>query len=112
MRGLGPAHAAALDAVRYGPYVVAAMLTSERHAMPWDRIYALVTAGRSFNMLFNTASTLRTGEGRRPGGSLTVYGAASLAERLGERSDEVVTSTFVEDLYGVFPLPAGSSPRS
>ena len=104
---LGAAQAAALDAVRYGPYVVAALLTGERRPMPWDRIYALVAARRSFNMLFNTASTLRGGPQRRPGGSLTVYGAATLAQRLGERSDDDVTDTFLADLYDVFPDARG-----
>ena len=107
VRGLPEAHDRALAAIRYGPYVVAAILTGERRAMPWDDIYALVAAGRSFNMFFNTASTLRAGAPRRPGGSLTVYAAATLAERLAERSDEAVTATFLRDLEKVFPEARG-----
>ena len=44
--------------------------------MPWDGVYAVVAAGRSFNMLFNTASVLRAAPTRRPGGSLMLYGAS------------------------------------
>jgi len=75
--------AAALDALRYGPYVVGAFLTEEARAMPWDELYALATPGRSFGMLFNTANVLRTpGAPRRPGGSLMVYAAAGAARAL------------------------------
>jgi hypothetical protein len=74
-----------LGAVLYGPYVVAALLTRERSAMPWDDIYAMVTPGLAFNMFFNTASVLRDpGPGRsfrasprRPGGLPAVREAAS-----------------------------------
>jgi protoporphyrinogen/coproporphyrinogen III oxidase len=83
-----------LGSVRYGPYVVASLLTGERSAMPWDDIYAMVTSGLAFNMFFNTASVLRApgpgpswrggargpgGVSRRPGGSLMIYGASDLA---------------------------------
>jgi oxygen-dependent protoporphyrinogen oxidase len=95
--------ARALDSIRYGPYVVAAYLTNEQRAMPWDRLYAVVVAARSFNMFFNTANVLRTSTERRPGGSLTVYGAASLGARLLDESDETVIDTFARDLRAVFP---------
>jgi protoporphyrinogen/coproporphyrinogen III oxidase len=97
----------ALSAIRYGPYVAAALLTAEQSAMPWDDIYAMVTPGRAFNMFFNTASVLRTRGPRRPGGSLLVYGAADLARRLADHTDSQVQETFLRDLGAIFPeLPA------
>jgi protoporphyrinogen/coproporphyrinogen III oxidase len=114
-----------LGAIRYGPYVVAALLTRERSAMPWDDIYAMVTPGRAFNMFFNTASVLwdpgpgrsrRTGPSRpgsvsrrpgsvsrRPGGSLMIYGASDLARRLLDRADDQVRDVFLRDLAAIFP---------
>src|SRR5690349_2097224 len=47
VQGLPAETAAALGAVRYGPYVVGAFLTSEAGPMPWDDIYALATPNRS-----------------------------------------------------------------
>jgi oxygen-dependent protoporphyrinogen oxidase len=101
--GLPPELERALASIHYGPYVVAAFLTSERVTMPWDDIYALVVAAKSFNMFFNTASILRRPAGRSGGGSLTVYGAATLGARLLERSDDSVVEGFVRDLRTVFP---------
>lgn len=92
-------------AVRYGPYVVAALLTGERSAMPWDGIYAMVTPGLSFNMFFNIANVLREpgGGARRPGGSLIIYGAADLGRRLLDRTDDRVRDVFLRDLATIFP---------
>ncbi|HZT15719.1 MAG TPA: NAD(P)/FAD-dependent oxidoreductase [Gaiellaceae bacterium] len=93
----------ALRAITYGPYVVAALLTKEDRPMPWDQIYAIAVARKSFNMFFNTASLLRTKAQRIPGGSITVYGAATLAQRLLAEPDERVTATFMRDVVSVFP---------
>jgi protoporphyrinogen/coproporphyrinogen III oxidase len=108
-----------LGAVRYGPYVVASLLTAERSAMPWDEIYAMVTPGLAFNMFFNTASVLREpgpgrslrvggarrpgGVSRRPGGSLMIYGASDLARRLLDQTDDQVRDVFLRDLAAIFP---------
>ena len=107
-----------LGAIRYGPYVVAALLTGERSAMPWDDIYAMVTPGLAFNMFFNTASVLREpgpgrswgggprrpdGGARQPGGSLMIYGASDLARQLLDRTDDQVREVFLRDLAAVFP---------
>jgi len=102
VRDLPTDTAAALDAVRYGPYVVAAFLTGETEPMPWDGLYALATPGRSFSMLFNTANVLRTGR-RRPGGSLMVYAAAGGARALAELDDAEVHEKFLDDLDDLFP---------
>jgi oxygen-dependent protoporphyrinogen oxidase len=93
---------AALGEVVYGPYVVGAFRTGEDGSMPWDGIYAVATARRSFNMLFNTASIVRTGP-REPGGALMVYSGASLGRRLWDTDDADVIATYLADLDGVFP---------
>jgi protoporphyrinogen/coproporphyrinogen III oxidase len=92
-----------LAAIRYGPYVVAALLTAEQSTTPWDDIYAMVTPGRAFNMFFNTASILRGHGPRRPGGSLMIYGASDLARRLADHADDQVKDVFLRDLAAIFP---------
>jgi oxygen-dependent protoporphyrinogen oxidase len=93
---------AALGEVVYGPYVLAAFLTNEPGSTPWDGIYAVATARRSFNMLFNTANVLRRGA-REPGGSLMVYSGASLGRELWDVADERVVDTYLRDLDEVLP---------
>jgi oxygen-dependent protoporphyrinogen oxidase len=107
VEGLPTALARALDSIHYGPYTVGAFLTNEKARMPWDGIYAMVAARRSFNMFFNTASILRHPTERRAGGSLTVYGAAGLGARLLNEDDETVIRTFARDLRDVFPQTEG-----
>ncbi len=99
----------ALGNVVYGPYVVAAFRTRETAPMPWDGIYAVASARRSFNMLFNMASVLRGGgAGRRePGGSLMVYSGAGLARRLWDLDDADIAATYLDDLDAVFPGARG-----
>lgn len=100
--------AEALDAILYGPYVVAAFLTTERAAMPWDHIYALATPKRSFSMLFNTANLLRDpAEPRRPGGSLMAYAAAGSARLLANIDDKGVEQRFLADLHDLYPQTRG-----
>ncbi len=106
--GLPADTAAALDAIRYGPYVVGAFLTRETGPMPWDDLYALATPKRSFSMLFNTANVRRTGEGARaPGGSFMVYAAAGFARRLEGLDDDAVRERFLADLHEVLPATRG-----
>ena len=93
---------AALGEVVYGPYVLAAFITNESGATPWDGIYAVATARRSFNMLFNMANVLR-GDRRDPGGSLMVYSGASLARQLWDVDDAGVLETYLSDLDAVLP---------
>ena len=76
--------------------------------MAWDGLYALCSAGTSFNMLFNHANVLRMpGRSREPGGTLMVYGGANLARRAFAKTDEQVENDFVEDLYRLFPDARG-----
>ncbi len=96
----------ALGAIRYGPYVVGALLTNETQPMPWDRLYALATPGRSFGMLFNTANVLRApaAGSRTPGGSLMVYAAAGAARALAAVDDAEVRARFLADLTNLYPV--------
>ena len=106
VRGLPAETAAALAAIRYGPYIVGAFLTGETGPMPWDGLYALATPGRSFGMLFNTVNALRQGP-RRPGGALMVYAAANAARALADLDDDEIADRFRTDLEAIFPRARG-----
>ena len=100
--------AAALDAVFYGPFVVAGILTGETRAMPWDDIYSILTVETAFNMLFNHANALREPSGpRQPGGALMVYGGAGRARRLFDKDDAEIEAIVVDDLYRLYPEARG-----
>lgn len=104
VRGLPEETDRALGEIVYGPYVVAAFLTGETSPMPYDHIYAMAVAKKSFNMLFNMANVLRARERRRePGGSLMVYSGARLGRRLLELDDEKITTIYLDDLNDVYP---------
>jgi oxygen-dependent protoporphyrinogen oxidase len=107
VRGLPADTAAALDAIRYGPYVIGAFLTTEQRPMPWDGLYALATPGRSFGMLFNTVNALRDSAPRAPGGSFMVYAAANAARALDDLSDDEVRTRFTADLESLWPETRG-----
>ena len=107
VNGLPEPLARALGSIHYGPYVVAALLTTESRPMPWDDLYAAVVGGSSFNMFFNTANVLRRHGGRKPGGTLMVYGSASRGARLLDLSDDAVTDRFTRELATVFPETNG-----
>lgn len=98
--------ASALAAVRYGPFLSAAVLTGEDGPMPWDSNYAIATPGLSFGVFFNQASTLRTGP-RQPGGSLMLFRGAEGAARLMELTDSEIESRFLADLERLYPESRG-----
>jgi oxygen-dependent protoporphyrinogen oxidase len=103
VRGLPREAEAALEAVTYGSFVSMAVLTRESGPMPWDDLYALLTPGMSFNMLFNHANPLRAAGIRKNGGSLMCYaGGAPAREFLGV-PDEEVERRFTADLVRVYP---------
>jgi protoporphyrinogen/coproporphyrinogen III oxidase len=100
--------AAALDAVRYGPFVVGGILTGETGPMPWDDVYSILTVDGSFTMLFNHGSSLRTpGRPREPGGALMVYAGADAARRLFDKTDDEIAATFADDLSRLYPQARG-----
>jgi protoporphyrinogen/coproporphyrinogen III oxidase len=107
IRGLPPATANALAGIRYGAFLSAAVLTGETGAMPWDRNYAISTPRRSFSVLFNQATTLRSCSTRRPGGSLMLFRGAKGAKRLCQGSDAAIEAAFAADLIAEFPESRG-----
>lgn len=98
--------AQALDQVRYGPFLSVAVLTRENSPMRWDRNYAIATPGLSFGVMFNQATTLRTGD-RRPGGSLMLFRGAAGAAALLDASDQQIRDSFLSDLYRLYPEAKG-----
>ena len=109
VRGLPAAKDEALSLVTYGPFLVLGMFTDERGRMPWDEMYAVAVAKRSFCMFFNPASVFRTPHGvRQPGGALVVYAAGDQAAALMDKSDAQVVDTYLADLREVFPQLANS----
>jgi protoporphyrinogen/coproporphyrinogen III oxidase len=107
--GLPDATAAALEGVRYGPYAVGAVLTEDAGLMPWDKVYALATPGRSFNMAFSIGSVAAAAAGLghpRPG-SLMVYAGADRGRRMLELDDQRIADRFADDLVAVYPEARG-----
>jgi oxygen-dependent protoporphyrinogen oxidase len=96
----------ALGAIRYGPFLSAAILTDEQGPMPWDRNYAIATPGLAFGVFFNQASTLRIGQ-RQPGGSLMLFRGAEGAARLMDLGDREIEAQFLTDLMRLYPESRG-----
>jgi protoporphyrinogen/coproporphyrinogen III oxidase len=108
LSGIPGSTTSALREIRYGPSVVMAIMTNETRPMPWDGIYSAVVPGRSFNMFFNQANVLRSGEStRRPGGSLMIYASGALGEEMNQLSDQAIRERFLADLHEVFPDTRG-----
>ncbi len=107
VRDLPAETAAALDRIAYGPFVCASILTAETGRMPWDEVYAIVVAGRSFNMFYNHANVLREPGRRRPGGSLMVFAGGALGHRLLDITDDQVRETMLGDLQDLYPEVRG-----
>jgi oxygen-dependent protoporphyrinogen oxidase len=103
VRNLPSGTVQALNAVRYGAFLSAAILTNERMNMPWDENYAISTPRLSFSVLFNQATTLRETQTRMPGGSLMLFRGGLGAERMMQKSDSAIESAFVTDLAKEFP---------
>jgi protoporphyrinogen/coproporphyrinogen III oxidase len=99
--------AAALEQMTYGAFLSVAVETRESRAMPWDRVYAMATPGRTFDMFTNQAHAWR-GEGkRRPGGSLMLFAGARRAAALLREPDEAITERFLADLHHLYPQTRG-----
>ena len=101
--GLPADTAAALRAVRYGPYVVGAFLV-EGADLPWRGLYAVATPGRSFSMAYNIGNVQEHPSLPRPRhGSLMVYTAASAGRALLAEDDGTIAERYTRDLAAVFP---------
>jgi protoporphyrinogen/coproporphyrinogen III oxidase len=99
--------AAALAQLSYGAFVTVAVETHETGAMPWDRVYALATPRRAFDMLINQAQALRGGRNRQPGGSLMLFAGGRRAAALLREPDEAITTRFLADLHHLYPQTRG-----
>jgi protoporphyrinogen/coproporphyrinogen III oxidase len=95
--------ATALSQLTYGPFLTVAVETNEPGAMPWDRVYAMATPGRAFDMFVNQAQALRNGGARKPGGSLMLFAGARAAAALSQEPDAVIVESFLADLSGLYP---------
>src|SRR5262249_43803805 len=73
LHDIGAPQRDALAAVRYGQFLVAGIFTKETGPQPWDKLYAISTPGRAFQVIFNHAAALRHGGPRKPGGALVCY---------------------------------------
>jgi oxygen-dependent protoporphyrinogen oxidase len=99
--------AAALEQMTYGAFLSVAVETRETRAMPWDRVYAMATPGRAFDMFTNQAHALRGDRRRRPGGSLMLFAGARGAAALLREPDEAITERFLADLHDLYPQARG-----
>jgi oxygen-dependent protoporphyrinogen oxidase len=107
VRGLPREVDRSLASVSYGSFVSMAVLTTEQGPMPWDDLYALLTPGRSFNMLFNHANPLRGQAARTNGGSLMCYAGGGPAAELLPLADAEIAQRFTQDLLRVYPQLQG-----
>jgi len=99
--------ALALSQLTYGAFVSLAVQTCETGAMPYDRVYAMATPGRVFDMFTNQAQALRGSGPRRPGGSLMLFtGGPSAAALMRERDDQII-ERFLADLHELYPQTRG-----
>jgi protoporphyrinogen/coproporphyrinogen III oxidase len=99
--------AAALEQMTYGAFLTVAIETHENRAVPWDRVYAMATPGRAFDMFTNQAHALRGDGKRRPGGSLMLFAGARRAAALLHEPDEAITERFMADLHDLYPQTRG-----
>jgi protoporphyrinogen/coproporphyrinogen III oxidase len=75
--------------------------------MPYDRVYALATPGRVFDLFTNQAQALRSGGERRPGGSLMLFTGAHTAAALAREADDEIVRRFLADLHDLYPRTRG-----
>jgi len=93
----------ALGEVRYGPAVLAAMLTDEVVPMPYDDVYAAITPKSRSTVFINVASSLRGPSPRKPGGSVLLYRGGDAARELLAASDMQIEREMLAALGEAFP---------
>jgi oxygen-dependent protoporphyrinogen oxidase len=89
--------------VRYGPFPTMGVITDETEPMPWDDLYAITTPDACFDMMFNHANPLRTGDKRKRGGSLMVYAGGKPAADLMKLSEDEIRDRYLADLFNIYP---------
>ena len=99
--------AAALERMTYGPFLVVAVRTTETTVTPWDRVYAMATPGRAFDMFTNQAHVLHRHGDRRSGGSLMLFAGGHGAAALSREPDAVIVDRFLADLHDLYPQTRG-----
>jgi protoporphyrinogen/coproporphyrinogen III oxidase len=104
---VAPHAAAALEQLSYGAFLSVAVETRETSAMSWDRVYAMATPGRVFDMVTNQAQALRGGAERHAGGSLMLFAGAHAAAALSREPDDVIVRRFLADLEDLYPQTRG-----
>jgi oxygen-dependent protoporphyrinogen oxidase len=104
---VAPEAAAALAQITYGAFLCVAVETRERGPMPYDRVYAMATPGRAFDLFTNQAQALRHQRERRPGGSLMLFAGGQAAAALSRAPDAEIVRRFLADLYGLYPQTRG-----
>jgi len=106
--GLSEDKAAALDAVRYGPYIIMSAITDEPGPMPYDDIYMVGVIDRSFCMFYNLMNPLRkAGQPRGAGGAINVHTGAHQAAGQWDMTDEAIRALYLADIEEVFPQTKG-----
>lgn len=93
----------ALGEIRYGPAVLASILTRETGPMPYDDIYAMITPKASSTVFINVASSVRDSKGRRPGGSVLMYSGGDAARSLLTADDARIETELTGAFSSIFP---------
>lgn len=100
--------AVALDAVRYGPYVVAAVRTREAGPTTYDDLTGVIVAGRTICSISNTMGPVHANSaGRAPGGTLKLFAGGWRAAELMGSTDEEIRDVLLGDLHAVLPETHG-----
>ena len=89
--------AAALARLTYGAFLSVAVELRPAGPMPWDRVYAMATPGRVFDMF------TRQSNGR----SLMLFAGGRAAAALLGEDDDAIAARFLADLHGLFPASRG-----
>jgi protoporphyrinogen/coproporphyrinogen III oxidase len=97
----------ALEGMTYGAFLSMAVETRETGWMPWDRVYAMATPGRAFDMFTNQAHALRGDGERRAGGSLMLFAGGRAAAAMLREPDDAITDRFLADLHDLHPETRG-----
>ena len=107
LRDMPPETADALGRVTFGPMVVLSILTGETERMPWDDLYSILTPDKSFNMFFNHANFMRSGDASKQGSVIMVYAGGDRARALLDLDEDAIRDRFLDDLDELYPQVRG-----
>jgi protoporphyrinogen/coproporphyrinogen III oxidase len=103
MPGAPAAIGAELRGIAYGPFVCVGLVTADIGAVPWDDVYAIVTPGLAFDMVFHHSSSVSPGQPVPGCKSLMAYAGGARARDLLGAPDEKIREAFTADLERVLP---------